>query len=115
VIRNAPNFFRINIKDAGAIFRAGGMKPEALYENLKELAEKVGITVMEKNLRNAGLKVKSGFCTVHEEQRFIMDKHLPLRRKNRVLGKCLQAFIVDDLYILPAVREFLEKIGPGKK
>ncbi len=60
------------------------MKPEVLYRELVELAEKLQVSVSEQNLRITGIKVKSGLCKVKGEYVFIMDKHKPLiTRKQR--------------------------------
>ena len=90
------------------------MKVEQLYHNLKELAEKFGITVSEQNLRNTGIRVKSGLCTVKGQQTFIMDKHKSLRAKVDILASCLGEMPIDDIYIVPAVRDFLDKYRPKK-
>ena len=51
------------------------MKPEMIYQELKDLAEKLGITVKEENFKKTGIHVKSGLCKIKGEQFFIMDKH----------------------------------------
>ena len=83
------------------------MKPEQLYTNLKDLAEKLNITVVEKNLRKTGIRVKSGLCKVKTQYLFIMDKHLPVRKKNDILGNCLKDFPHEEVYVIPAVRDFI--------
>lgn len=85
------------------------MKPDQLYQQLKDLAQKLDITVLEKSLKNVGLHVKSGYCKIKGKKHYIMDKNLPIRRKTRLLGNCLKKMPCDDLYVLPAVRKFLEK------
>ncbi len=85
------------------------MKPEQLYQNLKDLAEKFNIRVSERNFRNTGIKVKSGFCRVRGENLFIMDKHISIHKKNRMLVSYLSKMPHEDIYVLPAVRELLNK------
>jgi len=85
------------------------MKPEQLYQHLKEAAEKLGITVSEQNFRNAGIKVKSGLCKVRGNHLFIMNKHISVHRKNKILTACLSRMPHEDVYIVPAVREILAK------
>ena len=85
------------------------MKPDQLYQNLLELAEKLGINVTEENLKISGLKVKSGLCTLKGEKKFIMDKKKSAKDKAVILAECLCEFQFDDIYIVPAVREFLDK------
>ncbi len=39
-----------------------------------------------------------------------MDKHIPLHVKNRVLGYCLSQMSHEDIYVVPAVREYLDNL-----
>lgn len=89
------------------------MKPEELYQHLKDLAEKLGISVREQNLRHAGLRVRSGFCMVKGRPMYIMSKHLNIHRKNEKLADCLNRFPHEGIYLVPAVREFLQCHGPA--
>jgi len=91
------------------------MKPDQLYHKLKETAEKVGVTVKEHNLKNAGIHVSSGLCKINDEQVYIMDKRLPIREKSENLAECLGSGInLDDVFIVPAVRELLLKYKDKK-
>ena len=85
------------------------MTPDQLYQELLDLAERMQITVSEQNLKTSGFKVKSGFCKVRGQNLFVMDKHKALKEKIRILAAQLAAIPHDDLYIVPAVRELLEK------
>ncbi len=87
------------------------MKPDQIYQELKDLAEKLEITVSEQNLRTAGIKVKSGLCKVKGKNLFIMDKHKSIHKKIDILASLLAKFPHEDLYIMPAIREILEKKG----
>ena len=85
------------------------MKPEQLYQELKDLAEKLSVTVSEQNLRTAGIKVKSGLCTVKGADMFIMDKHKSVHHKIRILASQLAQMPHENVYVVPAVREVLDK------
>jgi len=85
------------------------MKPEQIYQELKDLAEKLAVTVSEQNLRTAGIKVKSGLCTVKGRQMFIMDKHKSIHKKIKILSAEVANFPHEDIYLIPAVREMLNK------
>ena len=85
------------------------MKPENLYQELKDLAEKLEITVKEENLKKAGIHVNSGLCKVKGEQLFIMDKHKKVKEKIDLLAECLSQMDHEDIYVIPAVRELLSK------
>lgn len=83
------------------------MKPEQLYQHLLDTAEKLNITVMEKNLRDTGIKVRSGLCKIKEKHVFVMDKHVSTFKKCRILADCLKKMPVDDIFIPPVVREYM--------
>lgn len=86
------------------------MKPEQLYQELKELAEKLEIQVVEQNLRETpGIKVRSGLCRVKDKQKFIMDKHKHIRDKAAILAACLGQMPLDHIFIVPAVREAIDR------
>ena len=84
------------------------MKPEQTYQDLKELAEKLGVFISEQNLRSTGLKVKSGLCKVKGKNILVMDKKLPLQDKNEVLASCLSKLPHEDVFMVPALREYLD-------
>jgi hypothetical protein len=85
------------------------MKPEQLLEALKDLAEKLGIQVSEQNFRTTGIKVGSGLCKIRGELHFMLDKHKSTKKKIRLLAETLSQMPLDDMYIVPLVRETLER------
>jgi len=85
------------------------MKPEQIYQELKDLAEKLALTVSEQNLRTAGIKVKSGLCKVKGKDMFIMDKHKSIHKKIKILTTQLADMPHEDVFVIPAVRELLNK------
>jgi len=85
------------------------MKSDQMFKNLKELAEKFGITVSEQNFRRAGIRVKSGICRVKGREKIIIDKFLTLNKKNSILAGLICKRAYEDIYVLPAVRDFLDK------
>ena len=85
------------------------MKPYQIYQDLKELAEKLDVTVSEQNLRSTGIKVKSGICKVKGKDILIMDKKLSFKDKNEILADCLNKFPHENIFMVPALRDFLNK------
>jgi hypothetical protein len=85
------------------------MKPQQLYQHLKELAEKFDITVSEDNFRKVGLHVRSGFCTVKGKKHFIMNKHFKIQKKIDTLADFLSTLSHEQLYVIPAVRDLLNR------
>jgi hypothetical protein len=87
------------------------MKVEQLYQELKDLADKLEVTVSEQNFRNAGVRVQSGLCKIKNKQRCIIDKHLRLSRKVDALAECLSPLAHEAIFVRPAVRELLDRFG----
>jgi hypothetical protein len=85
------------------------MKPEKVYQELRDLADKLGVAVEEHNFRNAGIRVKSGFCVVHGKKIVIIDKHRSLGKKIRVLASALSKLPIEDVFMLPALREVISR------
>jgi hypothetical protein len=85
------------------------MKPEQIYQELKDLAEKLGVTVSEENLRKSGLNIKSGLCKVKGNQIFIIDKYKSVYQKNAILTTFLKGLPHEDIFVVPAVRELISK------
>ena len=90
------------------------MKPEQLYQELKDLAEKLGVAVSEQNFRNSGIPVKSGFCIVKGQMTCIIDKNITIHKKTKVLAHAISGLPHEGIYVVPAVREILEKNGKPK-
>ena len=98
------------------------MKPEKLYHELKELAEKIGMRVSEQNFRiTTGIRVKSGFCIVKEQECCFIDKHLKANKKMEVLAECIHEKLtasnqsLETIFLVPAVREYMERFKPISK
>lgn len=87
------------------------MKPENIYQALKDLAEKLDIGVSEQNLRKTGIHVNSGLCKVKGEWVFVMDKHETIHNKIELLAACLGGMPTDDIYVVPAIREIIQRMG----
>ena len=90
------------------------MTPEQLYQELKDLAEKLSLKVSEQNFRTTGIPVKSGFCRIKGEMHCIIDKHIGLHKKTRVLAQCLRRLPHEDLYVVPAVRAMIHQVAVKK-
>lgn len=84
------------------------MKQEQIYQELKDIAQKLGLTVAEKSFRNLGITVRSGFCRIKNENKFLMDKHKSLEHKISILATELNTYDLESIYIMPAIREILQ-------
>jgi hypothetical protein len=88
------------------------MKPEQLYHELRNVADRLGVIVLEHNFRTTGIHVRSGYCKVHNRDHCIIDKHLKPGKKAEILAECIMLLPHESLFILPAVREYLEAYKP---
>jgi hypothetical protein len=85
------------------------VKPEQIYQELKDLAEKLGITVSEQSFRNTGIKVASGLCRVKGQELLIMDKHKSIHKKIQIMASHLARVPHENVFIVPAIRDLLDK------
>ena len=85
------------------------MKPDHVYQELKDLAEKLEINVSEQNFRNTGIRVKSGLCKVKGKDMLILDKHESMHKKINILASHLARIPHENFFIVPAIRDLLEK------
>lgn len=84
------------------------MKTDQIYQHLVDLAEKLDIDVSEQNFKISGLPVASGICKVKGKNRIILDKHKSKNDKIDILIESLKAFSLDDIYVIPAIRDLLK-------
>lgn len=87
------------------------MKPEQIYQELKDLAEKLSVTVSEQNFRSSGIPVKSGFCLIKGKMHCIIDKNITLHKKIAILAQSLFSLPHENLFVVPAVRDLILKYG----
>ena len=85
------------------------MKSDRLYQELKDLAEKLDVEVTEQNFRATGVNAVSGLCKVKGKSLFLIDKHKSLSKRIEILSEFLGKMPCGDIYMLPAVREHLSK------
>lgn len=87
------------------------MKSKEIFEELKILAEKLHITVLEENFRKTGIKVKSGTCIIKGRMHCIIDKHARINKKVEILAKSLSRLPHEDIFVMPSVREVMDRFA----
>ncbi|HAV23599.1 MAG TPA: hypothetical protein DCX46_08930 [Bacteroidetes bacterium] len=79
------------------------MSPEQLLRELEELASRSGIGIrFEKG------DFDGGYCILKEERLIVVNKKLAPARKASVVAQAIAEVGVDEVYLKPAVREFIE-------
>lgn len=87
------------------------MDPENIYQHLEELAEKAGISIRYEALTGSEYGVRSGLCTIKGKRIYIMDISQDLPERIAALSKCLSGMDLEGIFVVPAVRELLAKVG----
>jgi hypothetical protein len=87
-----------------------GRRDEALCDELKELAGKLGIAVREEVLlREVGYRVRSGLCRVRGADVLFLDRHARPEEKLDALLRELARRDVETEYVSPELRRLLER------
>lgn len=83
---------------------------EALLEEFKAVAEKLGLKIREERLlREVGYRVRSGSCRVGEDQIVFLERGLPASTQLDILVEVLAGRPLDAMYLSPAARALLER------
>lgn len=90
------------------------MKQERLFQEIRDVAEKLGVTVSEQSFRGSGIPVKSGFCLIKGKMHCIIDKNISLHKKTRVLVQSIAHLPLERLYMVPVVRDTIKKFSAEK-
>ena len=96
-------------------------RDEALCEELKELASRLGVQVREEvrridvvgGGRVGAWRVRSGGCRLHGEDVIFLDRHLPPADRVQVLVDQLAGRDLETHYLTPALRRLLERRSGG--
>jgi len=91
------------------------MKPSELYLEMRSLAEKLGIRVVEKILKIPTIPVQSGDCVVYGNLYIYIDRRLGLWEKIQILAIFLHTQPLDDIFVKPAVRDIIERYAQKSK
>jgi hypothetical protein len=83
-------------------------KTEAVIEELKELAGRLGLSVREeKLLREVGYQVRSGACRIRDENLILIDRDLPPATRMEVLLEEISRRDLGEVYVSPELRRIL--------
>lgn len=86
-----------------------GRRDEALCEELRQLATRLGVQVREETLlREVGYHVRSGACRVRGQAMIILDRSLPSAERVEVLLAGLEGRDFETHYLSPALRSLVE-------
>ena len=79
------------------------MTHDQILKELEDLAEKSNITV-----RYEKGDFDGGFCVLKEERIIVVNKRLVVQKRASVLAQALAEVGIEEVYLKPAVRQFIE-------
>ena len=80
------------------------MKLKLIYNELKELLEKLGYNlVLDKGSFN------TGYCLLEDEKMIVINKNKPYENRIKILSKILSKIDTDNIYIKPKIRELINQ------
>ena len=78
------------------------MKLKIIYNDLKELLEKLGYKlVLDKGNFN------TGYCLFENEKMIVINKNKPYENRIKILSTILSKVNTDDIYLKPKIREMI--------
>ena len=80
-------------------------------EDLKSVAEKLAIEIEIVNLNNQEFQMQSGYCKMNGKDLILLDKNISLQEQSEILLQTLKNFDLEDIYVAPWIREFIELEG----
>jgi len=79
------------------------VKVESLIEELHEVATHLGVTI-----RYERGDFEGGYCILREQKILLVNRRLLPARKASVLARAMQEIGINNLYLKPVVREYIE-------
>ena len=82
------------------------MKKEKLYIEFENLAEKLGLRV----IKGKG-DFQGGSCIIKDEKVIVVNKNKPIEQKLKILASCFNKIDLNGVYIVPALRDYIENLN----
>lgn len=80
-----------------------------VLEYLEDLALKLGVEVVYGKLENKDFFATGGLCKVKGVYKIFIDPSETIERRIEILAGALSSFDREEIYILPYIREILQK------
>ncbi|MBK7227931.1 MAG: hypothetical protein IPH97_03430 [Ignavibacteriales bacterium] len=82
---------------------------EEIIQDLRSVADQLGASVrFEKG------DFKGGYCLLKESKVVVINKNANLQRKAMILSAALKELGVDEIYLNPKLREYINEMGESK-
>jgi hypothetical protein len=97
-------------RERSAKERRAAYKIDAILEELKGVAGRIGLEVREERLlREIGYQVRSGSCRVRDQNILFLDREQPPAARMEVLLEELSRRDLGEVYVSPQLRRMLGK------
>ena len=80
-------------------------------EDLKTVAEKLAIEIEITNLNDQEFEIQSGYCKINGKDLILLDKNSSLQEQSEVILQTLKNFDLENIYVAPWIREFIDQKG----
>ena len=89
--------------------RESGLDDKKTLSQLEELAHSLGIEVRYEQIKKEGAFYVGGLCQLKGEDLLIVNSKATISDQIQALAESLKSFDLSQVYIRPALREFLLK------
>ena len=80
------------------------MNKKKLYAEFELLAEKLNLKIIKDRGNFVG-----GICMIKDEKVIVVNKMRPLEQRLKVLANSFLSYDLDDIYMVPALRAYIEQ------
>jgi len=81
------------------------MKNDKLYTEFEQLGERLGVKILKGKGDFVG-----GACVIHDETVILVNKMKPLEQRLKTLASSFLEYALDDIYMVPALRAYIEDV-----
>ena len=79
------------------------MKSEELLEEFELLSDRIGVKIIKGKGDFMGVN-----CRIYEEKVIVINNNKPIEQRLNILAKCFIEYDLDKLYIVPALRAYID-------
>jgi|TARA_B100000029_G_scaffold492063_1_gene552914 hypothetical protein len=80
------------------------MKKEKLFLEFEELGQRLGVKILKGKGNFAG-----GTCVVNDKKVIVVNNMKPLEHRLKTLATSFLKYNLDDVYMVPALRAYIEE------
>lgn len=85
------------------------MHSRQVLEYLEDLSEKLGIEIVDEKLGDPEFSIRGGLCKVKGTFKIYVDRSKSIEDQIIILSRALSSFDTEEMYLLPYIREILDK------